>query len=93
MPKLIIKQNLKQKLIQKYTCIQKLIFTNLFSNNHYKIVFNIYIKYNTNELIDWVNILSNFFKDHQNRIRYTIIEIAIIFGLQYQINNETKKLI
>ena len=28
--------------------------------------------------------------DHRNRIRYTILEIAIIFGLQYQINNKTK---
>ena len=30
--------------------------------------------------------------DHRNRIRYTILEITIIFGLQYQINNETKKM-
>ena len=28
--------------------------------------------------------------DHQNRIKYTILEIAMIFGLQYQIKNETK---
>ena len=91
MSKLIIKQNSKQKLIQKYTCIQELIFTNVFSNNHYKIVFNIYKKYNTKELIDWVNLLSNFLMDYRNRIRYTILEISIIFGLQYQIKNETKK--
>ena len=63
----------------------------LFSNDLYKIVFNIYKKYNTKELIDWVNIISNFLMDHRNRIRYTILEIAIIFGLQYQINDETKK--
>ena len=31
--------------------------------------------------------------DHRNKIRYTIQEIAIIFELQYQINNEIKKLI
>ena len=31
--------------------------------------------------------------DHRNRIRYTILEIAIIFELQYQIKNNTKKLI
>ena len=60
MSKLIIKQNSKQKLIQKYTCIQKMIFTNVFSNNDYKIAFNKYKKYNTNELIDWVNIFLIF---------------------------------
>ena len=57
-------------------------------------LFSIYIKKcNTNELIDWVNLLSTFFMDHRNKIRYTILEIAIIFGLEYQINNKTKKLI
>ena len=60
-----------------------MIFTNVFSNNHYKIIFNIYKKYNTKELIDWVNLLSNFLMDHRNRIRYTILEISIIFGLQF----------
>ena len=78
-------------MIQKYRCIQKLIFTNVFSSKHYKIIFNIYKKYNTKELIDWVKKISNFFMDHQNRIRYTILRIAIIFEFQYQINNEIKK--
>ena len=31
--------------------------------------------------------------DHRKRIKYTILEIAMIFRLQYQINNEKKKLI
>ena len=31
--------------------------------------------------------------EHRYRIRYTIQKIVIIFELQYQINNKTKKLI
>ena len=56
--------DLYQKFIQKYTYIQNLIFTNIFSNNHYKNVFNIYKKNTIQSPISNTNLNYGFYISH-----------------------------
>ena len=51
-------------MIQKYTSIQKLIFTKIFSNNHYKNALNIYVKNKIQSSISNTNLNYGFYISH-----------------------------